>query len=385
MSGPGLRLLLVSGIFPPDIGGPATYVPHIAAALVKCGHRITVVTLSDRLEHDDAAYPFRVVRLPRRLRKLRRWWQTVATIRRLGRNADVLFVQGLALEAVLANFVLRKPLVHKVVGDVAWERATNHGWVQDSFEDFQQTRFGPKIEFLKALRTWWLRRADTVMVPSRYLARWVATWGVPAEKLVVVYNALACLDDIQPAAVPLATRLKVVTAGRLVAWKRVDRVIAAVAQLPEEVGLVVVGDGPERAHLEGVAQALGIADRVHFAGQRSKSETLSLLAAGDLFVLNSTYEGLPHVVLEALALGVPVIATAVGGTPEVVADRINGRLVAPTDDGALTAALRELVASPGERRRLAARARQTAARFAMPRMVEATEAVLRQCSAPTSW
>src|SRR5438128_7375565 len=126
-----LRILIMTGIFPPDIGGPATYVPQVATALAERGHTLTVLTLSDRLDHDDNQYPFRVVRLARQLRKPWRWLRALAAITQLGREADVVFVNGLAIETVLANQWLGKPLVQKVVGDLAWERATNRGWITD--------------------------------------------------------------------------------------------------------------------------------------------------------------------------------------------------------------------------------------------------------------
>src|SRR5215813_3369226 len=234
----GLRVCIITGIFPPDIGGPATYVPHIAAALAECGHSITVLTLSDCPDHDDSQYGFRVMRLPRRLSKLWRWLRTVSAIIRLGRDADVLFVNGLAIEAVLANLWLGKPMVEKVVGDLAWERSTNRGWVQDGFEEFQKHRYGLKIEGLKSLRAWWTRQASRVIVPSRYLACWVQQWGVPAEKMTVIYNAVEPLEEAQSAVVPLRTPLTVVTVGRLVPWKRVDRVIEALVSC-QTVGLVI--------------------------------------------------------------------------------------------------------------------------------------------------
>jgi glycosyltransferase involved in cell wall biosynthesis len=371
----GLRICIITGIFPPDIGGPATYVPRIAAALAERGHRITVLTLSDCLDHDDSQYGFRVVRLPRRLSKPWRWLRTVREIIRLGQHADVLFVNGLAIEAVLTNLWLGKPMVQKVVGDLAWERATNRKWVQDGFEEFQKQRYGFKVEGLKALRAWWTRRASRVIVPSRYLAGWVMQWGVPEEKMAVIYNAVEFLDGVRPAIVPLRTPLKAVTVGRLVPWKRVDRVIEALVSCPT-VGLVIVGDGSERKRLEQLAHTLDVADRVYFAGQVSQSETIRLMAACDFFVLNSTYEGLPHVVLEAMSLGLPVIATAVGGTPEVVCDGHNGRLIGPTDDDALVQVLAQLVFALEDQHHLARGAQQTVAQFSFRVLLEATEAVL---------
>ena len=373
----GLRVFIITGIFPPDIGGPASYVPHIAAALAGRGHAITVLTLSDRLDHDDSQYGFRVVRLPRRLSKAWRYLRTVSEIIRLGHDTDVLFVNGLAIEAVLANLWLGKPMIQKVVGDFAWQHATNRGWVQDGFEAFQKQRYSLKVEGVKALRAWWTRRASRVIVPSRHLAGWVMQWGVPEEKMAVIYNAVEPLEGIRPAVVPLETPFKVVTVGRLVSLKRVDKVIEALVSCPS-VGLVIVGDGPERKRLEEVAQRLGVANRVYFAGQKSQAETIRLMAACDIFVLNSIHEGFPYVVLEAMSVGLPVVATAVGGIPEVVCDRENGRLIASADDDALMQALSQLMFFPGERQRLARGSHKTVAQFGFRSLVEATEAVLRE-------
>jgi glycosyltransferase involved in cell wall biosynthesis len=370
-----MRILIVTGIFPPDIGGPATYVPQVAAALAERGHQITVITLSERVDGHDDTYPFRVVRLQRRLFKPWRWLRTVMQLMQLGRKADVLFVNGLAMETVLANAVLRKPIVQKVVGDLAWERSTNRGWVKAGFEDFQKARYSLKVETLKALRAWWTRHADTVIVPSLYLARWVLGWGVPEDKIVVIYNALEPYHEIQRAIAPLQTLVKLVMVSRLVPWKRVDRVIEAIVSR-DDTGLVIIGDGPERRYLEELARTLQVTERVYFAGQLCKEETLAIMATCDLFVLNSSYEGFPHVVLEAMSLGLPVVATAVGGTPEVIRDHENGALIAPMADGVLSETLWKLASSPSERRRLACEAMLTVERFRLAAMVEQTEAVL---------
>ncbi|MEM4188257.1 MAG: glycosyltransferase family 4 protein, partial [Candidatus Hadarchaeum sp.] len=367
-----MRVLITTGIFPPDIGGPATYVPHIAHGLTRRGHEVIVLTLSDGIDVNDRGYPFQVIRIRRGIPKPWRQIRTLAAIWHLGREADVLFVNGLAFEAALANFVLRKPLVIKVVGDFAWERATTAGLTTDDFESFQQNRYGWRIEWLKAVRTFWIRRAHQVIVPSQYLARWVANWGVSKDRIFVIYNAVARVDGVEPSPVPLKTSFRAITVGRLVPWKRIDQLLEALSHLPE-IGLVVIGDGPERSQLEALARKLGVSERVHFAGSLSKFETLRLMAACDLFVLNSTYEGLPHVVLEAMALGLPVVATAVGGTPEVVKDGETGILVPPEGDG-LIEALRGLVEDPEGRKAMAYAGRDwVRQQFSMEKMVQETE------------
>jgi glycosyltransferase involved in cell wall biosynthesis len=388
-----MNILMVTGIFPPDIGGPATYVPAMSSELVKRGHQITVVTLSDRLGHDDRSYAFLVHRIRRGLAKPLRFLFTVLRILQEGRSAQVLYVNGLYLEAVIANFVLRKPMVQKIVGDWAWERATNKRWVRDSFDEFQKRRYDLTVEFLKTLRSFCARRADTVVVPSQFLARAVGHWGVSKKKIAVIYNAvervvpapfkgeikderLSSFEGLRPFSISLSTHINVVTVGRLVPWKQIDRLIEALCEC-DETGLVIVGDGPERSRLEALVRQRQLADRVYFAGERSKQETDALMAACDVFVLNSSYEGFPHVVLEAMSAGLPVVATAVGGTPELVREGENGLLIAPDANGALSKTLMKLVTSSEERQRLAAGAKETTRRFRRSAMTEATEAVLR--------
>jgi glycosyltransferase involved in cell wall biosynthesis len=374
-----LHTLIVTGIFPPDIGGPATYVPRVAEALTKAGHLITVITLSDHLGQNDNQFPFKVIRIRRGTFKPWQWLYTILHLIRSAKGMDVIFVNGLAMEAVLANLVSKKPLVLKIVGDLAWERASNWSWVKDDFETFQKTSYGVKVRLFKALRNWWTRRADTVIVPSHYLGKWVANWGVGEEKLTVIYNALESPNGFQPAEVPLETSANLVTVGRLVAWKHIDRLIDATGQF-DDVGLVIIGDGPERKHLEEITRKLDLESRIHFAGTKSPQETMALMAACDLFVLNSTYEGLPHVVLEAMGLGLPVVATAAGGTPEVVTHGFNGLLIAPLDDQALRGALSKLLFDTGERQRLAIGGRETLDRFTIGKMVEEAEAVLQMAA-----
>jgi glycosyltransferase involved in cell wall biosynthesis len=155
----------------------------------------------------------------------------------------------------------------------------------------------------------------------------------------------------------------------------VDEVMRAVAPF-QGLALVVIGDGPERPRLEATSRALGLQERVLFAGARAQDETRAMLAACDLFILNSTYEGLPHVVLEAQALGVPVIATAAGGTPEVVRDGETGVLIQPGDERALTAAILRLLRSADERKRLGTNGQKASSAWAFDALVEQTEAVL---------
>jgi glycosyltransferase involved in cell wall biosynthesis len=286
----------------------------------------------------------------------------------------VLYINGLYLEAMIANYLLRKPVVQKIVGDWAWERAINKGWIKDNFEEFQKRTYGFKIELLKALRTFCVRRAHSLITPSKYLAHAVTNWDVSESRIFTVYNSVE-IPSFAPTTLPLRTRLNIVTVGRLVPWKQIDHLIEGLVQI-EDAGLVIVGDGPERNRLESLARANNLKDRVYFAGQKGKEETFGLMAACELFVLNSSYEGFPHVVLEAMSAGLTVVATAVGGTPELVLDGKNGILLAPHNNESRTTKLLQILSSVEERQRLIAGAQRTLQRFQSLGMIEQTERVL---------
>jgi glycosyltransferase involved in cell wall biosynthesis len=373
-----MKILVVTGIFPPDIGGPATYIPEIAKALLQRGHEVTVVTTSEPewLNFDDSQHPFQVVRMNRRVHLGLRPLYFAKTILHHTKKTDVVLANGVLLETTVASSLARKPIVQKIVGDPSWERARNRGWTTDSFEVFQETCYGLRIETLKKLRTFLTRRADKIIVPSRYLANWVGRWGIPKSRILVIYNSVQSLDSVDPVHSPLTSPVKLVTACRLVSWKCVDSIIQAVKQL-EGVGLVICGDGPERNSLNQLASDLKLTDRVHFAGQTGREKALALMAACDIFVLNSTYEGLSHVVLEAMSLGLPVVVTSAGGNPELVKNGKTGIIVENGDVEALRSAIFQLVGSPHRLQRMRENAKLAAKAFSVSRMVEETEQALQ--------
>lgn len=366
-----MKILIVTGIFPPDTGGPANYVPAIAEALSREHEVIGVVTLSDTPDHDDARYAYPVFRLLRGENRLRRRWRTVAVIRRLLETADVVYLNGLVLEGMVAARLLqRRPVVIKVVGDLVWEQARNTGATVLDIDDFQSP--GSKPPVWKALR--WLQgmytaAADRVIVPSRYLGDVVRGWGVPADKVAVVFNAVK-----PPEAAPDRTfDHDVVTVARLVSWKGIDRLIDVCAG--RGWSLLVVGDGPSRSDLEARAARTGA--RVTFTGQAPKADVARQMRRARVFVLNSTYEGLPHIVLEAKLAGLPVVATAVGGTPETIHDGVDGYLVGVNDNDALGIALARLLEDESHRQAIADAGLEDArARFAFDTMYRETVAVL---------
>ena len=375
-----MRILIVTGIFPPDVGGPASYVPLIAEYLVTAGHDVRTVTLADRMPENPDRFPFPVMRIPR---SLPLFWRFTAVVRVLvaqRRWAEVVYVNGLALESSVANLVMRKPLVAKVVGDWAWERASNRSMTAVTIDQFQRPQHNPKIAFLKLLRTLPLRIADRIIVPSCYLRRLVLGWSIDPDRLTVIYNSF---DRVPPTDADAyrapAGCAHLVTACRLVPWKGVDGLIRVVAGHQDWL-LSIAGDGPQRQRCESLARELECADRIRFHGNLSRPELAALVSTADAFVLNSTYEGLPHVVLEAFALGVPVVATDAGGTSEVLLDGETGWLVPPDSPPDLDAAVIALLSADDRARRTENAVRLLAAQFDRELMFSKTEYTLTSVS-----
>jgi glycosyltransferase involved in cell wall biosynthesis len=380
-----MKILIVTGIFPPDIGGPASYVPAMARALAERGHEIRVLTTSEpeHLNHDDRVYPFPVTRLSRRLPISRRSPWYVAQVRECARQAEVVYGNGIHLETALACRLAHRPLVMKIVGDEAWERATRKGWTQHNFDEFQQRRQKPRVECLKRVRSFYSCTANQLIVPSQYLKRVTTDWGVASDRIRVVYNAVeqsGVLPEASRAASPASSSpctVRLLTVGRLVPWKGIDLLIGALTRVPQ-ASLTVVGEGPCRSEWEDLAQRKGVGSRVDFRGPLSRAALAEIMADHDVFALASTYEGLPHVIVEALGAGLPVVATGVGGTPEVVQHNVNGLLVEP-EETSLAMALGQMVHDAALRKRMAAASTASIqAKFQSSTMVTQTEAAILQ-------
>ncbi len=177
-----------------------------------------------------------------------------------------------------------------------------------------------------------------------------------------------------------ARRLLLLFVGRLVVEKNVEVLIRALARLPAELRPItlIAGDGPLRGALESASRSADLEDTVRFLGERD--DVSQLMQAADLFVLPSREEGLSNVILEAMGAGLPVIASAVGGNPELVDDGRSGLLFANDDDAALAGALARALRDEGLRQRLGREARARAERdYSTTAMVARTVAIYDRC------
>jgi glycosyltransferase involved in cell wall biosynthesis len=256
--------------------------------------------------------------------------------------------------AAVVGRLLNRPVILSVYGSDVARLASETG----------RTYYRPMM----AAATQW---SDQVICVSRATAEELAAKGVQREWLLVIPTGVdldrfaprdrgACRAELARAlGRPVGSHAGplLLFAGNLVPVKQVDRLLRAVAGLPRDVQLVIVGEGSEGDRLRALAGELGLHDRVVFAGWRPREEIPTWLAAADLIVLPSASEGMPLILLEALASGTPVVASRVGGVPECVEDGVTGILVDPASVEGLAKGLTAALARPWDRAALGAAAR----------------------------
>lgn len=293
------RVVITTGIFPPDIGGPATFIPKFGEFLSSHNLDVVVVTLSEDASVQNHDYPFKVIRIRR---SIKRWVRIIVTVTRIAsemRKTEFLFCNGLYLETALAlRFSLFKgrSLV-KIVGDPVWERNRNHGLTEPSIHG--------KIE--RKLITWSLQQFDLVTTPGESLAKLVESWN---KKIIVkvVHNGVT----ISSAYTDCHKKFDIIVVSRLVRWKNIDSVIQIATQL--NCSLAIIGNGPEESVLRNLS--LGNSD-ITFLGRRTNQEIVDLLGQSRIFCQLSDYEGLSFSLLQAMSSALPCVLSNIEANKDV--------------------------------------------------------------------
>jgi glycosyltransferase involved in cell wall biosynthesis len=334
-----IQLLIATGLYPPEIGGPATYVSMLERRLPEHGFSLAIVPYS-------------------RVRSLPKFKRHLAYARELWRHADgadaiyALDPISVGLPALLVCVLKRKPLFVRLGGDYAWEQGQQRFGLNKNLDEYTRDRtHAPwQVKLLSSLQSFLVKRAKVVIAPSEYLKGIIVSWGVDSEKVHVIYSALSSLSIDAPKS-DLRTELsyegKVIsTAGRLVPWKGIHELIDVFSVLQKDIPdlfLTIIGDGPEEAALKAHVERLSLERKVRFAGKLSKTDLGKAVKGSDVFVLNSSYEGLSHQLLEVMQLGVPIVASDVGGNPELIHNEVSGLLVPNGDREALREAIRRII------------------------------------------
>lgn len=363
-----MKIVIATPLYPPEIGGPATYAKLLFEGLPTKDIDVELVKFSN----------------VRHLPKIIRHYAYYRRVLKAARNADVILALdpvSVGLPAMWAANKLNKQFVVKIVGDYAWEQGQQRFGITQNLDEFVNTKNVPfTVRLLRRIQTRVARSATRIIVPSEYLKNVVTAWGIPNNKIQVIYNSVhldvsgVVHDNVAKLPKPL-----VVTVGRLVPWKNIDGLIDAIDRLHTKqtsAFLVVIGDGPEREKLESYAREK-LGNFCLFTGALSHSQTLAIMKEASVVALNSSYEGLSHVLIEAQIIGVPIVATRVGGNSEVIEDGRSGILVPLGDTSVFSDALCDVILDGNIRPRLIAGAAESAKRFSTEAMLSSTATMLQ--------
>jgi len=317
-----MKLLIATPLYPPEIGGPATYTMFLEKNLPSNQFEIEIVRF-DSVKH-----------LPYIIRHISFFWKVFLR----AKNADIVYALdplGVGLPAGFAAKIRGKRFFLRIAGDRAWETAQQKFGITESLDTFSSSKkYSFFIRVLKFGQKQCAKMAEKIIVPSKYLQYIVSNWDIESKKIAVVYNAFEPMDILESKE-ELREKFEtkgtvIISAGRLVVWKGFETIIRLMPKLKKEIPdaiLYIAGDGPEKEKLLRLVKDLSLQNEVILLGSIKKDELLKRIKASDVFVLNTFYEGFAHQLLEAMSVGTPVISTDVGGNPELIEDKKEGFLV----------------------------------------------------------
>ena len=312
------RILITTGIFPPDIGGPATFVPTLAKFLSDRSYLCRIITLGSKNSKFFLGKVFvRVV--TRRINRIVRLFVVLPIIARNLKNSDILIAAGLYEEASIANLLFKRISVAKIVGDPIWERYRNKTGSAVTIEEFNANKLERQLKMERKLLVWALNRYAKITCPSAQLRDLMVSWGVK-RPIVVIQNGIICTNKEI-----LTKKYDVISTSRLVNWKNVDLLIDSCVRL--NLKLAICGIGPELDQLKKLASLIDHNNLVSFLGDLDKESIQLALLESKVFALISHYEGLSYGLIEAMHLGLTIVVSEAKGNAEVIKNQVNGLVV----------------------------------------------------------
>jgi glycosyltransferase involved in cell wall biosynthesis/putative flippase GtrA len=312
-------LVFAAGIFPPDIGGPATFVKNLSEKLCSKEVSTTVVTYADMLGRGvETSSCYDVIRISRSLpfglrHTIYTFWLFLASI-----NHDLIYAQDVTaagLPALLVKNILGKKMIIRLGGDLLWERQAESGKTDLSMNEFYKAGLH-KNKIIFKIGKMVLGGSDTIFVTAENLKRvYVEYYGVDEGKIELLYNPPPDVRGTAISEVPAQKEKIVLFAGRLIKYKNIDKLIDSFLEIYEDIAparLTIIGGGPEAKNLRDKIknEAKG---KVELIDKLPNKDILEYISRAELCVSAATTEYNPNFILEALALGKKVLLNEENG------------------------------------------------------------------------
>lgn len=321
-----MKILIASGIYPPDIGGPATYLSQFTKFLLEQHCEIKVVTFSDYKgrKNKDGVEVFRV---SRKYNIIIRFLKYFFYLWKFSKDINLIYLHDVSLVGIiwlLVNFFRKKKYIIRIGGDNIWEQAYQKGLTKDKYFDFHSQKlpsFTLKVKkiILKSLA----KNSEKTIVPSNFLKRALEMYGISGDKIEVINNAINI--DIQRDKSDLYSKIEkykqegnkiFISSGRLISLKNFDYLIDIFSNI-NNAKLLIIGNGPEKEKLEKLIFELKLDDRIILIDKINRDELLTIYSLSDAFILLSVIETFSFAALEALSSGTKVILSKVGALKEI--------------------------------------------------------------------
>ncbi len=329
----GLKILITTGIYPPDIGGPATYLTQFTKFLLKNNCEIRVITFSDVIEDKKYDSDFKVIRVLRNCNVFFRLIKYFVQIIKNSKDIDIIYLHdvslcGLAL--LFANLFIKKKYIVRIGGDIAWEHAYQKGLIKEeyfgSYDSKQVLSLSTLIKRFLSKRVY--KNAHKVIVPSEFLKKTIKAYNIADNKIEVIHNAIDCfhisnINDYENEKIFKYVKNErdngnkiFISSGRLINLKKFDYLIDIFSNV-NNAKLLIIGSGPEEKKLRQLIRKLKLENKVILTGKIDREELLNLYSLADAFVLLSVVETFSFATLEALLSGVRVILSKQGALEEI--------------------------------------------------------------------
>lgn len=338
-------MILATGIFYPDVGGPAIHVRKIAEALVQHGYKPVVIAYGDY--DGPEQFPFKVVRISNKLKPLLRRLKFLLTVFKESFGAEKLYAFNLSttgLPVFLVGKLFRKKILIRVPGDPIWERIVEGGKRLVSFANYyeQGLHMVDRPWLGKAIR-FTLPRFDKIIFYTPFLSEiYQKHYNAPAEKISIVLNPVHRRNTENHTIDPENTEPTVLFAGRFVAYKNLELVIRAFNQVRQKLGrgkLVMIGDGPDKEKLTQVIKSLPSAEHIEILPKVSQDKLFEHVSSSWVGIGPALTEFNPNFILECLSFGKPVLLSRENGLSVKLPEEF---LFDPGDENELTEKMSKL-------------------------------------------
>lgn len=322
-----MKILIPTWIYPPDIWWPASYVPKIASRFLKDGINCKVITYSDIIfdeKYDNLG--FQVLRIKRSKFFIWNYFKFFLVTLKHWKDVDLIYLQdyfSAGIPVFFVNLFLKKKIVTKVVWIFSWEQSMNRNITKDLLDDYIIKKQNFYLEIVKKIEKYLLRKSYQIITPSNYMKDLLINFWIEENKVKVIYNSFdyfkyQTIDKLEWKKNLWIWDKKVyLSVWRLVKWKNFDTLIKGFEKIENSV-LFIAWDWPLYEKLEKLILATNQQEKIFLLWSLAKNEIYQYYQIADAFVLISSYEGMSHVLIEAMSMNLYIISSNIKANIETL-------------------------------------------------------------------